>query len=771
MDAAFWDQLNTLVADALDHPEAARDAFLRSNATSDVILQEARELLDAHAAAEADGALESLFSKGAALPDTIGPWRITGLLGKGGMGVVYRAERADGLYEREVALKRLHPGRGHEARLADERRILARLEHPGIARLYEGGIDTHGAPYVVMERVDGGPITDYADQHDLGLGARVRLLIDVCDAVAYAHRHLIVHRDVKPSNVFASGPPDAPAVKLLDFGIARLLETPSETETTLAHTPAYAAPEQILGQPVTTATDVYSLGVLAYELLAGQRPYSLSNTTAREAERIVCDVDPPAPSSVAPSRWARDLRGDLDIVLAKALAKEPGHRYASAEALGDDLRRVLASEPVAAQPASAFYRARLFVRRHRLSVAATAAVAIALIGGLGGTTWQAQAAAQERDRARAEAEKAAAVTAFLSSTLAAASPEVGTPVPSSELRIIDALAHAAENVEGAFPGQPDIRAAVYHTLGKTLLDLGLHTDAEAPLRTALRLRDSLHASSLHISQIETLDALGLLALWLPELDGADAFYDRSLSLRRQLYGPDSPEAAVGLANLAERYVELDDADAAIPLLEEALALAEAESMDGTIEHAEVQFVLASAQLRAGYSEDAEASFSALLDTADELVETLDLDPEDARIATLLIGLGQSRLLLQNAAAAEAPLRDALTRRASRFDAGHPLLAEAQGMLGIALAEQGNMREAEPLLRAALSTFETGDPFLFYQFVTRIELASIEANRGRTVEIEALREDLRGLQNDLSPDHPWARLALQRAQQVDDRLGF
>ncbi|GAB5534598.1 MAG: hypothetical protein Rubg2KO_08470 [Rubricoccaceae bacterium] len=766
MDAAHWDLLNDLVADALDQPEAIRETFLESNATSDAILREARELLAAHAAAEEDGALESPFAHGMALPESIGPWRVTGLLGKGGMGVVYRAERADGLYEREVALKRLHPGRGHEARLADERRILARLEHPSIARLYEGGMDADGAPYVVMERVDGGPITDYADQHALGLRTRVRLLIDVCDAVAYAHRHLIVHRDVKPSNVFASGPPDAPVVKLLDFGIARLLETPSETDTTLAHTPAYAAPEQILGQPVTTATDVYSLGVLAYELLAGQRPYSLSNTTAREAERLVCDVEPPPPSSVAPSDWARDLRGDLDIVLAKALAKEPALRYASAEGLGDDLRRVLASEPVAAQPASAVYRARLFVRRHRLSVAATAAVAVALIGGLGGTTWQAQAAAQERDRARAEAEKSAAVTAFLSSTLAAASPEVGTPVLPSELRIVDALAHATEDAERAFPDQPDTRAAVLHTLGKTLLDLGLHEDAEAPLRTALRLRDSLHASSPHVSQVETLDALGLLALWLPWIDGADSFYDRSLKLRRQLYGSASSETAVGMANLAERYVELDDADSAIPLLQEALAIIESGPLATTVEGAEVKFVLAAAQLRAGYSDDAADSFAALLGMADELVEAGEAESDDARIATLLIGLGHARLLQGRFTDAEAPLQDALTRRTARFDPDHPMLVEAQGLMGIALAKQGRSREAEPLLRAALPTFETGDPYLFYRYITRIELASIHAMRGRSVDENALRSDLQALRENLGADHPWARLATQRVASVD-----
>ena len=770
MDAAHWDQLNNLVADALDQPEAERAAFLESRSASDVLLREAQELLAAHAAAEEEDALESPFASSRPLPDTIGPWRVTGLLGRGGMGVVYRAERADGLYEREVAIKRLHPGRGHEGRLGDERRILARLEHPGIARLYEGGIDEEGTPYVVMELVDGHPLTDYADLHDLSLNARVRLLADTCDAVAYAHRHLIVHRDVKPSNVFVSGPPSAPVVKLLDFGIARLLEHPNETDTTLAHTPAYAAPEQVRGDAVTTATDVYSLGVLAYEVLAGRRPYSLSNTTAREAERLVCEVEPARPSSVAPPSRARDLKGDLDVVLAKALAKDPAHRYASADGLADDFRRVLASQPVAAQPASRVYRARLFVQRHRLGVAATAAIALALLGGLGGTAWQATAAAQERDRAQAEADKSAAVTAFLSSTLAAASPEVGTAVRPSELRIIDALAHASEDVEHAFPDQPDTRAAVFHTLGKTLLDLGLHSDAEAPLRTALRIRDSLHARSPHPSQIETLDALGLLALWLPWIDGADSFYDRSLQLRRALYGPESAEAAVGMANLAERYVELDDADSAIPLLQDALAIVEQGPETETLEAAEVRFVLASAQLRAGYIADAEDSFVQLLDFAHVLVTAGDVDRDDARIASLLVGLGQARLLQGRFQDAEAPLQDAFARRAARFDTGHPMLAEAQGTLGIALARQGRTDDAAVLLQAALPTFEEGDPFLFYQYVARIELAGVSAASGRAVQVDALRKDLHALQYHLGEEHPWARLAMQRAEQIASLAG-
>ena len=420
MTDALWTRLAEIVPDALERPPAGRDAFLDAACATDGVLDaalraEAAALVAAAAREDATGALQPpLAGLAGALaqdiapappPDRLGPWRLRGLLGEGGQGTVYRAARADGAFDREVALKLIRGGPTHARRLDAERRVLARLEHDGIARLYDGGTVPDGlaagAPYLVMELVDGAPLDRAARGRPLP--ERIELMLQVCDAVAYAHRHLVVHRDLKPSNVLVT--PDGRA-KLLDFGIAHLLDGDALTRTgERALTPAYAAPEQLLREPITTATDVYALGVLLYQVLAGARPYDLSALTASAAERVVCHETPPPPSAAA-SADARALRGDLDTVVMTALDKDPARRYASAEALAADLRRARDGRPIVARPATAAHRARLFARRHRAAVAAAAAGLAALVGGLGLAVWQGREAAAARDRAEARFEVA-----------------------------------------------------------------------------------------------------------------------------------------------------------------------------------------------------------------------------------------------------------------------------------------------------------------------------------------------------------------------------
>ena len=411
MTDALWSRLSTLVPDALERAPGERGAFLDAACTTGGVLDaELRAEAAALVAAADDQATETLRPPFADLaaevaealppamrPDHVGPWRLGGVLGEGGMGTVYRAARDDGAFDRTVALKLLR-GTAHAARLDAERRVLARLEHDGIARLYDGGTLADGRPYLVMELVDGGRLTDAAAR--LPLGARLGLMLQVCDAVAFAHRHLVVHRDLKPSNILVT---DDGRAKLLDFGIAHLVGDDAGLTRTgeAALTPAYAAPEQLLRQPVTTATDVYALGVLLYEVLAGQRPYDLSTLTASQAERVVCHETPPPPSRVAPPDAARALRGDLDTVVMAALDKDPARRYASAAALADDLRRVRDARPPVARPATRAHRARLFVRRNRTAALAAAAVALTVLAGSGVALWQAAEARAERDRAQA----------------------------------------------------------------------------------------------------------------------------------------------------------------------------------------------------------------------------------------------------------------------------------------------------------------------------------------------------------------------------------
>ncbi|MGH8180700.1 MAG: protein kinase domain-containing protein, partial [Steroidobacteraceae bacterium] len=336
----------------------------------------------------------------------LGPWQLVRRIGSGGMGEVFEARRSDGNFEQHAAVKLLQAGAvGQHERFDAERSILARLEHPGISRLLDGGVTDDGRPWMAMELVTGAPITAYCVQSRATLIERLHLFEQVCDAVAYAHRHLVVHRDLKPANILV----DADGrVRLLDFGIAKLLDQDAAVLTQTASvllTPAYSAPEQIAGGPITTAADVYALGLLLFELLAGCRPWPDSGSSLAQTVRAVLDKPVPALSTVAASNPdaplpSSVLRGDLDAVVAKALRREPAQRYATVDAFKLDVSRVLSDEPVAAREGAHLYRVGHFLRRHRWSLAAVAALFISLAAGLAATAWQAHRAEVQRDVAR-----------------------------------------------------------------------------------------------------------------------------------------------------------------------------------------------------------------------------------------------------------------------------------------------------------------------------------------------------------------------------------
>ncbi|MEO7795536.1 MAG: serine/threonine-protein kinase, partial [Thermoanaerobaculia bacterium] len=365
----------------------------------------------------------------------IGPWKLRALLGRGGMGEVWEAERADGQFDQVVALKLLKRGMDSEEvlrRFLRERQILARLEHPNIARLLDGGIAADGRPYFALERVEGKALGDWCRARRASLRTRVELLIAVADAVAVAHRSLIVHRDLKPSNILVDG--DG-RVKLLDFGIAKLLsgdEGEAGERTRLearALTPAYAAPEQILGEPVTTATDVYALGVVLYELMTDRLPHDRSATSAAaladKVERETLTRPSQAAATAGEARKSRLLAGDLDTIVLKALARDPLRRYESATALAEDLRRHLDGRPVLARPDSRLYRSRKFIARHKVGVMASALALLSLSAGLSAALWQARRAAASALRAEANAARAERVKEFLVASFDIASPEFG----------------------------------------------------------------------------------------------------------------------------------------------------------------------------------------------------------------------------------------------------------------------------------------------------------------------------------------------------------
>jgi serine/threonine protein kinase len=417
-----WDRIRAIFEEALSLDPGAQDALLRRVAAEDPALaDEVRSLLASHR--EAGDFLEppALF-RGMAAGERLGPYRVVEEIGRGGMGVVYRAVRDDEHFTKEVAIKLIDPGMRSDVilrRFRSERQILAMLDHPHIARLIDGGSTPDGSPYLVMEHVSGVPLVKYSDERSLGTDERLRLFLLVCDAVAFAHQKLIVHRDLKSDNILvaADGSP-----KLLDFGIAKLLsegggEKPG-TVTAPMHrmlTPDYASPEQVRGEPVTVASDVYSLGVVLYELLTGTRPLHFETRTAEEILRVVTEAEPAAPSAVVArtrsteaatrrrttvTRLRRQLAGDLDYIVLKALEKDPSRRYASVGELARDIRRFLESLPVLARGRTTAYLVSRLVRRHRVAVATGAAVFLTLVAGLGATAWQARVASIERDRAQ-----------------------------------------------------------------------------------------------------------------------------------------------------------------------------------------------------------------------------------------------------------------------------------------------------------------------------------------------------------------------------------
>jgi serine/threonine-protein kinase len=458
---------------ALDLAEGERASFLASLGTEDPELaRDLESLLQRHERLEEQGFLDgpALLPRPASLAgQTLGAYTLRSSIGQGGMGSVWLAERSDGRFQGVAAVKLLNAslvGRDGEARFRREGSILARLRHPHIAQLIDAGVSPQGQPYLVLERVDGERIDRYCDARGLDLEARIRLFLDVLAAVSHAHANLVVHRDLKPANVMVDS--DG-RVKLLDFGIAKLLQSDTgEAPAALTRdgesmlTPEYASPEQLTGGNVTTATDVYALGVLLYLLLTGRHPAGEATSPAARVRGIVEGVPPRASDAVSgPFRSA--LRGDLDNILAKALKKQPAERYASAEVLAEDLRRFLAHEPVSAGPDSIAYRARKFARRHRGGVAAAAAVLLAVILGTAGVAWQARVARRERDEAQAQLTRATAANDFMNVLLNVAAP-AGRKFEVGEL-----LEHGAVLVDKQFASDDTMRAELLSTVGANLL--------------------------------------------------------------------------------------------------------------------------------------------------------------------------------------------------------------------------------------------------------------------------------------------------------------
>ena len=522
IDARHWAELNRLLGEALDQPAAQRAHWIETLAPRfDELKPSLRDLLSRAAEVETSGFLNALpkVDIDAEEPgaderteqpgDLVGPYRLVRELGGGGMGTVWLAQRPDGLINRPVALKLPHGAwrrAGLAERMAREREILATLNHPNIARLYDAGLTAAGQPYLALEYIAGEPIDAYCRDQQLPPKACLELFAQVANAVAYAHGKLVIHRDLKPANILVTVEGQ---VRLLDFGIAKLLDEGPAKATRLtelsgrALTPDYASPEQILGEPLTIASDVYSLGVILYELLSGTRPYKLKRDSRGALEDAIVQAEPLRPSAVADPRWSRSLRGDLDTIVTKALKKNPQERYATVHALLEDIQRYLTSRPVLARPDSARYRLTKFVVRNKLAVAMTAAISVALIGGSSLVAWQASVATAERKRAED-------VKEFIASVFREADPTRGA---GDVLSAAELLGQAENRLKSA-DGDPALTLELLTIISESLFGLQQNAEAARVATEALQLqstsgvRDVLLKARLHLVLSQAYEYLG-----------------------------------------------------------------------------------------------------------------------------------------------------------------------------------------------------------------------------------------------------------------------
>jgi len=695
----------------------------------------------------------------------IGAYKLLQEIGYGGMGAVWLAQRADEQYQKRVAIKLIKRGMDTDEilqRFRYERQILASLDHPNIARLLDGGTTSDGLPYFVMEHIEGQPIDRYCDAHKLTTIERLRLFRTVCAAVQFAHQNLVVHRDLKPSNILVT---EDGTVKLLDFGIAKILNPamfPSTVAPTALHerpmTPAYASPEQVRGEPISTASDVYSLGVILYELLTGHRPYQITSAAPQEIERIVCNVEPDRPSTLkmkdeggGMNRKFRlssliphpsSLRNDLDNIVLMALRKEASRRYASVEQFSADIRRYLTGLPIIAREDTLSYRVSKFIARNKAAVALTSLVSLLILGFLITTLVQSARIRRERDRAEAERAKAEKVSSFLVDLFKVNDPSEsrGNSVTAREI-----LDKGAQKIGTELRDQPETQAKLMDTMGMAYDGLGLYPQAlplvEQALTTRQRIFGAAHievAESLrslaevkfnqgefdvaaeksraaldilrkeygneHLKVAHTFSDLGLVLLFKGDPTGAEPPAREAVAIMRKLPNATPNELLPPISNFANVLRQNRKFSEATQYQEEALALSRKALGN---DHPNTIIVLGGLALLLSDGENPAKDYARAESLSREALAggRRVLPPEHSQTIYNLIDLGSILIKRDNAVAAETTLREAAALANKVLPPDHFRRIHAQHMLGRCLAAQKRYAEAEPLLLGSWQTFQ------------------------------------------------------------------
>lgn len=705
MNAARWEQIQNLFELVLGTQPESRETVLKSACEGDEdLFREVLSLL------EADSEGHSLF-KGIATDhvdvsdiisregELIGPFELVRKLGAGGMGVVYLGKRIDGQFEQEAAIKLIKRGMRSEQllrRFENERQIQARLDHPNIAKLLDGGLTADGQPYFTMEYVEGLPIDEFCQQNELGVEERIQLFRSVCEAIQYAHQHLVVHRDLKPSNILVT---ESGRVKVLDFGIAKVIGKQDVAITqTSAHvmTPEYASPEQIKRMPIGTSTDVYSLGIILYELLAGKRPYELAGLSLGEMEKQICEQMPPRPSQQT-TKHTRQLTGDLDTICLKALRKETERRYSSVEKLAEDLDRYLKGLPVLARPDTFVYRSQKFVKRNTWPVITTASLIFLTVLLV---TFYTIRLATERDRAQVEAQKSEQVAAFLTDLFEVSAPEQGGGDSIPVRKLLD---EGALKVERDLAQQPEVQASMMDLMGVIYRKLANYEQAAVLLEKAVVAQQALDQNPADLAK--SLYNLGEVRHYQNQYSVADSLYQEALVIQQKSLGPVHLDIAKTLDLMARARRDIGSFEAADSLNQLALGMKQSLFQEP---HVEIAISLHSIGLLYKMEQD--------WTPAQEFLERayamrLEIDgPDHPKVLSIRNNLASVMMHLKEYDKSEALYRENVAASGRTYGKKNLYYGYALSELAYFLMEKGELEESEALFREAVAIeHEKGEP--------------------------------------------------------------
>lgn len=773
-----WARIQELFDQASDLSKSARQDFLAQCPDDQELLDQVQALL--HSSEKVEQVFENAIGK--ALKDvvvdvsqsiegkTLGAYRIAGVLGKGGMGAVFLGERADDQYEQKVAVK-LVQGAMCDAntlgRLRSERQILANLNHPNIARLLDGGTTDDGIPYLVMEYIDGEPIDLYCDRKRLNIRQRLQLFQSICAAVHYAHQNLVVHRDIKPSNILVT---EEGTPKLLDFGIAKILDPDPNRDVPLTRagerllTPEHASPEQVLGRPITTASDIYSLGVLLYHLLTGHRPYEVSSYGQSQLQKVICEQDPLKPSTIivrgsdakavlptiaehrrhTPEKLRRRLAGDLDQIVLKAMRKEPDQRYASASQFSLDIQRHLGGEPVLARKGTWSYRTGKFVKRNALGVGVATIFAALLVGFAVSMSIQARRIAEQRDRAEQIAD-------FLMDTFSESDP---FEAQGREITAREILDKGAQRLSTELGDQPEIQAALLSTVGNVYRRRGDPERALPLLERAAQQQLALYGER-NADVAITYNRLAIALRLTGEFGKAEEYLTRALHINKELFGETHQEVAWGYRELGRLKREQSDLEASLSNLQKSLSVFI--ELYGEV-HPEVGSTLEDLGGVMQWKGDLEQAEGYQRRVLDIYAATLSENHPDYAVAFMNLAtiLSQQGKLEEP----EALYREAIALE-RRIRGSTRQLAGALNGLGRLLSQHDQHARAEAVIREALEiSRQVWSEEHYMQGYYGVDLAQALLGQGKRQEAERLlRESIGIYERKLQPDHLYIASAL------------